>query len=140
MIREITKNDLKIIADLENIFNNTFKKDDVKNRFSVNIFTKVFIYLQEKYIIGYVIYDEIYDRIEIINIEVLEQYWGNHIASKLLEEVIKYANNKKISNLTLEVKESNEVAIYLYEKYGFKSVAIRENYYNGEHGILMEKK
>ena len=140
MIKEVTKNDIELIAEVENIFNNTFKKDDVKNRFSVNIFTKVFIYLQEKYIIGYVIYDEIYERIEIINIEILEKYRGKQRASQLLKKVIEQAKEKNITNITLEVKESNEIAIHLYEKFGFEKIAIRENYYVGENGILMEKK
>lgn len=140
MIREITENDIDLIQSLENNFNNTFKKDDVKNRFRANIFTKVFIYLQELYIIGYVIYDEIYDRMEIINIEVLKEFQGKHIASQLLKKVIDIAREKDISSITLEVRESNDIAIHLYEKYGFKKIAIREKYYNGENGILMEKK
>ena len=136
MIKEVTKDNLSLISEIEENFYNTFKKDDVKMRFLSNIFTKVFIYLEEKYIIGYVIYDEIYSRIEIINIEVLEKYRNKHIATSLLKKVI----DKAKDNITLEVRESNEVAIKLYEKLGFKKVAVRKNYYNGENGILMEKK
>ena len=42
-------------------------------------------------------------------------------------------------NITLEVKQTNASAIHLYEKNGFKKVAIRKGYYNGIDGILMER-
>ena len=53
--------------------------------------------------------------------------------------MIKYAKDKKIENITLEVRSDNEKAIYLYKKYGFIPVAKREKYYNDVDGILMEK-
>ena len=40
---------------------------------------------------------------------------------------------------TLEVKINNYIAINLYQKYGYKKVAIRKGYYNGVDGILMER-
>ena len=43
-------------------------------------------------------------------------------------------------SITLEVKRKIiSVAYHLYKKYGFKKVAIREKYYQGLDGILMEK-
>ena len=41
--------------------------------------------------------------------------------------------------LTLEVRESNSKAISLYEKFGFKSLGKRKNYYqdNGEDALIM---
>ena len=42
--------------------------------------------------------------------------------------------------ITLEVRKSNSVAIHIYEKYGFKTVTIRKNYYsNNEDALLMLK-
>ena len=42
--------------------------------------------------------------------------------------------------ITLEVRKSNLVAIHIYEKYGFKTVTIRKNYYsNNEDALLMLK-
>ena len=43
-------------------------------------------------------------------------------------------------DITLEVRIDNFSAIHLYQKFGFKSVSIRKNYYNGIDGILMERK
>ena len=53
----------------------------------------------------------------------------------MLEELI-----KKDKDITLEVKQTNEIAIKLYKKYSFKQVAIRKGYYNNIDGLLMERK
>ena len=57
---------------------------------------------------------------------------GDFLLKKLIQKVNK--------NITLEVRKDNIYAIKLYEKNGFKQVAIRKNYYNGIDGILMERK
>ena len=79
-----------------------------------------------------------YDRIEIADFNVLEEYQNNNIGTKLIEYLInKYEGI--VNNITLEVREDNLKAIHIYEKMGFKKVSIRKNYYNGIDGILMER-
>ena len=46
---------------------------------------------------------------------------------------------EEVSNITLEVRISNEIARNLYKKFGFREVALRKFYYGDEDGILMEK-
>ena len=53
--------------------------------------------------------------------------------------MINIIKDMDISNITLEVRVDNLVAIKMYEKFGFKKQAIRKNYYQGVDGILMEK-
>ena len=76
-----------------------------------------------------------YEKAEINNIYVLNEYRSQGIGSKLLDYLVKKC--KICENITLEVRKDNINAIYLYKKYGFKEVAIREKYYNGLDGILM---
>ena len=45
--------------------------------------------------------------------------------------------SENVSNITLEVRKSNIDAIGLYEKYGFKVVSVRDNYYGSEDAFLM---
>lgn len=89
---------------------------------------------------GYVFFEVMYDRIEINTFFVKEEYRNKKIGTKLLEYLINYAKEKGMINITLEVRCNNDVAIHLYEKFGFKKVATREKYYDGIDGILMEKK
>lgn len=57
----------------------------------------------------------------------------------LLDKLIQMAKKER-NNISLEVNEKNDIAIKLYEKYGFKKVGIRKKYYNGiDNAIIMTK-
>ena len=128
MISELKKEDL-------NLINNTFiNKEYLENEFNNNPFIKVLI-LKEDIIIGYLYYSDIYDRVEINQIEIEENHRNCGKGSLLLKELTDTVNK----SITLEVREDNLPAIRLYEKFNFKKVAIRKNYYNGVDGILMER-
>ena len=119
-------------------------KEELSKTFDINIegelitnpFSHYLIYLDNDKILGYLNYYLIYDRVEIANFYVLEEYRNNGIGSKLLDCLI---NNIDYSNITLEVNETNDIAVNLYLKKGFKKVAKRDGYYNGIDGILMQK-
>ena len=131
MIIEITKDNLHV---LDNSF---VSAEMVLSCLSNNPFAKFLICIIDNTIVGYLYYSDIYDRIEINQITVLNSYRRNGYASMLMDKLISF--DKPIS---LEVKSDNVAAIDLYKKYGFKEVAVREGYYNGIDGILMlyEKK
>ena len=136
MIKELDKTDLTIINELKNSFHNVLK--DIKSDLDNNLFSHYLLYLIDDKIVGYLNYYLIYERIEIANFNVLEDYQNKHIGTKLIEELInKYQG--VVNNITLEVKNDNNKAIHIYEKMGFKKVAIREKYYDGIDGILMER-
>lgn len=132
MIREFNLSEINQINDLLKPFNYNLEKN-LKN----NIFLKGLVYV-DKIIKGVLIYDLIYDRIEIEYIIVHNDYRKQGIATKLLNNLID--NNKNILNITLEVRSGNIPAIKLYENNNFKKVAIRKNYYGSEDGILMMRK
>lgn len=135
MIKELDKNDLNVISKLQNKFSNVLK--DVNGDLDSNPFSNYLLYFIDDEIVGYINYYLIYNRIEIANFNVLNDYQNKHIGTELLDNLInKYTN---IDNITLEVKKDNIKAIHLYQKMGFKEVAIRKNYYNGIDGILMER-
>ena len=110
--------------EIEDIFNKIFNQE-----LKLNVYSKIIVY-KEKKILGFLIFDDIYDRYEIEFIGVLEEYRNKGIGSKLME----YLNNK---NVSLEVDVNNTNAIKLYEKYGFKKVSVRKNYYQGHDAYLM---
>lgn len=58
----------------------------------------------------------------ITNVSVIKEYQGNSIASKLLSNTINYAKENKFNKILLEVYKTNNKAIKLYEKYGFKMI------------------
>lgn len=125
----IKKNDINL---LKNIFN------EYKDNYYPNIsdFTKIYTYTVENKIVGFLVFDIIYEKCEIIDIYVIKDYRRQNIAYKLISEVEKDFN---IENITLEVSSNNISAINLYKKLNFKEVAIRKNYYNDSDAILMLK-
>ena len=59
-------------------------------------------------------------------------------ASKLLDYIIKYCKTTPFTSITLEVNEFNTYAIQLYEKFNFKKIGLRKNYYKqNENAIIM---
>lgn len=82
-------------------------------------------------------YSLLYDRIEIEYIYTITSFRNKHIATKLLDYLIKIGLENKCINITLEVRKSNVVAKAFYKKNGFKEVSVRRNYYKNEDGILM---
>ena len=104
-----------------------------------NPFARRIEYVIEDKIIGYLEYSLIYDRMEIDNFNVLEDYRNQGIGTKLMAHLISIAIEYRVVNITLEVRVSNNIAINLYKKFGFREVALRKYYYGDEDGILMEK-
>lgn len=141
MINSLNENNIEMITNIVKNFPMVFSsKEQIKNDFKNNVFTRYFIYLEKNNIIGFINYYDLYDRYEIANIYVKEENRNQKIGSKLLEKVIKLGEQQQIKNITLEVKKDNVCAIKLYENNEFKKVAIRKAYYDGTDGILMERK
>jgi len=129
MIRELRIEDIKAA----NLLLSSFSYSISEKSFD-NVFFKTLIYCEDG-IKGIIVYDLVYDRIEIEYIVVDSDYRRKGIATKLLKEIEK----NDIKNITLEVKESNLIAINFYKKNGFRIEAIRKNYYGNENGYLMLK-
>ncbi len=74
----------------------------------------------------------------IATLGVLPQYRRLGIAAALLTQCEQEMN---LPNVRLSVRRSNEPAIALYHKYGYKMVDVWRNYYHsGEDALVLEKK
>lgn len=104
-----------------------------------NPFMHIVVFEDNKIIKGYLEYNILYDRIDICNLYVEENYRRSHIASNLIEYLIDLCAKENLINISLEVKSTNLPAIALYEKYGFVKKAIRKGYYKGIDGFLYVK-
>lgn len=65
-------------------------------------------------------------------------FQGQGLGKILLFYLLKEAGERQLERATLEVKESNQVAISLYEKFGFKLAGKRKKYYQdtGEDALI----
>lgn len=131
MIRNIEENDYMFLKEL------------YKEIFEVNIsfneeFKNIKVYVDNNSIIGFIDYSIIYDRAEINYIYVLDNYQRQGIATKLLNALEHDLDN--VSNITLEVNETNKKAIKFYQKNGFEVVSKREKYYKDGHDAYLMMK
>ena len=77
----------------------------------------------------------------ISNVAVSPEMRRQGIGNMLIEELILRARAKKLSFVTLEVRETNLAAQRLYKKHGFTEVGRRRKYYERptEDAILMTR-
>ena len=66
----------------------------------------------------------------ICNVAVSSDYRRRGVAGALLEHLIDYAHGNSLSEITLEVRTSNQAARNLYEKFGFERLGTRPNFYS----------
>jgi ribosomal-protein-alanine N-acetyltransferase len=88
---------------------------------------------------GYLIcsrYDAVW---HVMNVAVDPAQRRRRIASALLEALLERIEEADLAQLTLEVRPTNDAAIALYERFGFRSAGIRPRYYqdNGEDALIM---
>ena len=79
---------------------------------------------------------------ELLNMAVDAADRRKGLGSKLLAGAAKEAEARQATRMYLEVRESNEAAISLYERHGFRKNGQRAGYYQNptENAVLMEKK
>ncbi len=131
IVRCFLDKDIKRINELGSIFPNY--------EFKLDFFSKCIVLEENNCVIGFAIYSIIYDRAEIEYIVIDESYQNKGYAKKIMNSIIDDCLLNKCNNITLEVNMDNKPAVRLYEKYGFKIVSIRKEYYDGKDAYLMEK-
>lgn len=94
-------------------------------------------------IIGFCIFQTVLDEANLLLIAIDPEHQGQGHATTLLEQSIQLLKNQPIQ-IFLEVRESNQNAIALYEKLDFHQIDLRRNYYpthgsNREHAVIMVK-
>ena len=103
---------------------------------------KVFAAFRCEKVAGFLILSTVLDEAEILEVAVAGNFRRNGIASELMEEIFDWCGKNGISQIFLEVRESNTAATNYYEKFGFVKNGFRKNYYRdpSENAVLMSKK
>ena len=86
------------------------------------------LYLNNE-LIGFCIICIVYDSAEIYTIGILKKYQGLGFGHKLLLKSLQLSKELGATSCFLEVGVTNEVALYLYDLYGFEIIGTRKNYY-----------
>lgn len=138
-IRLMKETDLWQVTVIEQeIFSQPWSKqgflDALKNKDTLYLVAE-----EKNTILGYLGLWQSFEEADITNVAVKSEYRRKGVAGRLLSEGRRLAAQRGITALTLEVRVSNEPAIRLYEKYGFRSLGIRPGFYEKpkEDAIIM---
>lgn len=97
--------------------------------------------LAEGRVAGYSVGFFVLNEFHLADFAVHPELQRQGVGGRLLTEVLELAKGREAYLVTLEVRVSNAAAIALYEKFGFRTVAIRRGYYSRprEDALVMLK-
>lgn len=134
MISKLTKEEVQEVIQLGRMLNPNFSKlFHIEN---LNPNETIYIYKENNINKGFIHIQNGLDIIDLLNIIVKPEYQNQGIGSVLLKYII---DNKQDKKIMLEVRSKNINAIKLYQKYDFKIINIRKNYYKDDDAIIMER-
>ncbi|MEN2752376.1 ribosomal protein S18-alanine N-acetyltransferase [Psychrobacter sp. FBL11] len=82
-----------------------------------------------KKVVGYCLYQVMFEQAEILRIGTRPEYQRQGIASQIFDKLNTELINKNVATLLLEVRADNAPAIALYEQQGFSMIHKRQGYY-----------
>ena len=134
MISKLTKEEVQEVIQLGTMLNPNFSKlFHIEN---LNPNETIYIYKENNINKGFIHIQNGIDIIDLLNIIVKPEFQNQGIGSVLLKYII---DNKQDKKIMLEVRSKNINAIKLYQKYDFKIINIRKNYYKDDDAIIMER-
>lgn len=141
-IRPAERKDIPTLLEIENeCFILPWKEKDLLYELNENPVNRMYVLEENNVILGFIDFWITFDSATIAQIAIRKAYQGNHLADKLMQEMIDDCYASKAYSITLEVRKSNIKAINLYKKFGFKEIVIKPHYYdNGEDAIYMVRK
>lgn len=122
-----------LISDFDDFWNYSVFKSELESDSSHYLVVK-----DNSKIIGFAGIKVTVPDCDIMNIVVKKDFRNQGIGSLLLKELINLSKSLNVKNLFLEVNERNTPAILLYNKFGFKKISTRKNYYKDNNAIVMK--
>ena len=122
-----------LVSDFDDFWNYSILKEELESPNSKYIIAKT----NDGEIIGFAGIKIIVDTADIMNIVVKKSWRNQGVGNLLLSNLVSICKISNLSSLSLEVNEDNLPAIHLYEKFCFKQVGVRKNYYQDKDGMIM---
>ena len=80
-------------------------------------------------LLGYFLLMGIVDEAHLLNVAVAASMQGQGLGRVLLNQAVACARGLGMESVLLEVRPSNQRALRIYERYGFKQIGRRKGYY-----------
>ena len=143
--RLVTSDDFEAVQQIENeCFKEPYSTQELKYEFDENPVNRIIVAEKDKKVIGFIDFLVTFNSATIMQVAVTKKYRGLGIATQLLAEMehsFPEELDDLVENITLEVRISNQAAVNLYTKNGYKIVVVKSHYYkDGEDAIYMVKR
>jgi ribosomal-protein-alanine N-acetyltransferase len=139
-IEPMRTEDISIVLEIESVsFSTTWPANAFANELGENKLAHYFVGRVDGKIVAYGGIWVILEDSHITTIAVHPDYRGRGLGEQMLIHLLNEAMARGAAWITLEVRESNEIAQRLYRKYGFTNVSVRRAYYsdNNENAVVM---
>ncbi len=103
-------------------------------RDSLNAGYDCWVYEVERTMIGYAVLMFAVDEAHLLNLSIAAGWQGKGYGRALLDAMMRSAKDHGCVFISLEVRPSNPGAIRLYQKAGFREIALRKGYYPADRG------
>ncbi|QGY41207.1 ribosomal-protein-alanine N-acetyltransferase [Pseudodesulfovibrio cashew] len=128
-VKELEASDLDDLVELEK---RCFAYNWTREQFLMGLERKVFVILGirlDERLAGYIAFSLIEDEMEILNLAVHPDFRMLGFGAALLGSAFGVCRDRGVKKSFLDVKVSNEPAIHLYRKFGYKQIGVRKKYY-----------
>ena len=128
----------------EKIFSNPWNEENVMASI-FGTYDKVMVAMEGdgdgQALVGYIIYSAPCEDCDLLRIAVREDVRGRGVATQLMQYMVYDLKKNGHESIMLEVRESNEKAIALDEKFDFDEISRRKDYYRDpkEDAVVMKK-
>ncbi len=139
MIRDAKVLDIPRINEIGELLHQNFSKLFSINEMLHDKISKVIVYESDDMIVGFILATVLYETCDILSLIVDPEYRKKKIATNLLGYLIGELD-ENVRLVTLEVATKNEIAIDLYQKFGFEVIHKRKHYYADDDAYLMARK
>ena len=129
IIRELQPEDVEVVSQIETA---SFSMPWSAESFLEMISAEHCLYLVaevDRRVVGCCGLIMVCDEANISNVVVDESMRGKGIGQALFSEIILQGQARDITDFSLEVRVSNQIAIHIYQKFGFESEGIRPKFY-----------
>ena len=140
-VREATKEDIANIAELEKVsFAIPWSEESIRHDVLESSIANVLVAELDDKFAGYADVWIVSGEGQMNNIAVVPELRGIGIGTSLMAEVVDLVRNQDCTEMSLEVRPSNERAMNMYKSLGFREVGERGGYYldDGEAAAIMK--
>jgi len=129
----------EVVAIEQAVFSDPWSREMFRSELELGGGTYARVAERDGHVIGYLCAVLVADEAHLGNLAVRPSDQRSGVGQLLLDDLLRAATRHGVARLTLEVRESNDIARNFYHKNEFIDVAIRKNYYRSpvEDAIVM---